>query len=401
MMTPQEAYKTLDLAKGLGMERVEPQFLKLKTEMEEKIASTSNERLKQVYSNRLMQVEEARASLIDYLHRELEGNQAQENLFSEKKLMRKSKSTLSKWLLIFLPLIFIGAYFLWQFQQLDPKVEAEKLAQKFCDCQNQNNQEYITQLNDFINTFESQEYKFAKDVKRKLDQFSSDYEARRLTVSISTCFNNFEIEKSKIQEKFPSDSNIGKEFWLAFEEKINENIDLRAQEQEISNLHGASFQKLSAMVYNNENDLKNRKNTIYNLLNDFYTSYSGGYADAYNYFAYNVEQYITLKNITPTDINLALKKTSDYIDPSFKIASETLNLIKSEYEIETWEYAAEFQCYRSSLEQYQISNVWYEIKINAIGKLISYRERKVEKTKFFSPEDFNSMNNRNDYETGW
>jgi hypothetical protein len=85
-MTPQEAYKTLDLAKGLGMDRVEAQFLKLKTEMEEKIASTSNERLKQLYSNRLNDVEEAYAALL-----ENQINPIEERKFVESKPIKTNK----------------------------------------------------------------------------------------------------------------------------------------------------------------------------------------------------------------------------------------------------------------------------------------------------------------------
>jgi hypothetical protein len=306
-----------------------------------------------------------------------------------------------KWLLISIPVLLVGIYFIWKSQQADPKVEGEKLADKFCDCQLQNNKEYINQLNDFLQTFDSQKYEYSKDVQKRLDQLSNEYSARSLTVSIATCFNNFDVEQNKMEDKFSKSSDKGKEFSFAFQTKINRNIDLISQQQEISRLQDVSYQKMSSMVYSNANDLKNRKNTIYYFMNDFYSAYSGGYADAYNFFAYNVEQYITQKNVTPTDINILLKKKSDYSDPSFKIASETLNLVKTEKEIETWEYAAEFQCYRSSLEKYQISNVWYEIKINSSGKLISYKERTVEKTKFFSPEEFNSMNNQESYESGW
>ena len=137
-------------------------------------------------------------------------------------------------------------------------------------------------------------------------------------------------------------------------------------------------------------------------MNNFYSAYSGGYADAYNFFAYNVEQYLSKKNITPTDINLILKQESDYTNPSFKLASETINLVNSMNEVETWEYAAEFQCFRPSMEKYQISNVWYEVKFNKSGKIISYREKKVDRTKYFTPEEFNSMNsNSEEYESGW
>jgi hypothetical protein len=58
-MNIQEAYKKLDLAKGLIRERVESQYQNLKAELELKILGTQNERLKQVYANRLEEVEQA------------------------------------------------------------------------------------------------------------------------------------------------------------------------------------------------------------------------------------------------------------------------------------------------------------------------------------------------------
>ncbi len=63
-MNIQDAYKKLDLAKGLNRERVESQYQNLKTELEPKISGTQNERLKQVYTNRLDEVEQAYAILI-------------------------------------------------------------------------------------------------------------------------------------------------------------------------------------------------------------------------------------------------------------------------------------------------------------------------------------------------
>jgi hypothetical protein len=67
-MNIQEAYKKLDLAKGLNKERVEDKYLELKSEIESKISSTHNERLKQVYTNRLTEVEEAYNCLVDYFN---------------------------------------------------------------------------------------------------------------------------------------------------------------------------------------------------------------------------------------------------------------------------------------------------------------------------------------------
>jgi hypothetical protein len=63
-MNIQDAYKKLDLAKGLNRERVESQYQNLKAELEPKISGTQNERLKQVYTNRLEELEQAYAVLI-------------------------------------------------------------------------------------------------------------------------------------------------------------------------------------------------------------------------------------------------------------------------------------------------------------------------------------------------
>jgi hypothetical protein len=63
-MNIQDAYKKLDLAKGLNRERVESQYQNLKAELEPKISGTQNERLKQVYTNRLEEIEQAYAVLI-------------------------------------------------------------------------------------------------------------------------------------------------------------------------------------------------------------------------------------------------------------------------------------------------------------------------------------------------
>lgn len=65
-MTPQEAYKKLDLARGIGKERVQIQFETIQLEMQEKIAATTNDRLSKVFQNRLSEAEEAYAVLLEH-----------------------------------------------------------------------------------------------------------------------------------------------------------------------------------------------------------------------------------------------------------------------------------------------------------------------------------------------
>jgi hypothetical protein len=115
-MKTQEAYKTLDLAKELGMDRVEAQFLKLKTEMEEKIASTSNGRLKQVYITRLNEAEIAYATLIEYFNSEDEGVSDANHIVTEQPTVIPSKSSNSRWLMptaMVLTIVILGGVIMY------------------------------------------------------------------------------------------------------------------------------------------------------------------------------------------------------------------------------------------------------------------------------------------------
>jgi hypothetical protein len=63
-MNIQEAYKKLDLARGLGIDRVESQYNFLKSELLAKLSGTQNARLQQVYTNRLEEVESAYLAIV-------------------------------------------------------------------------------------------------------------------------------------------------------------------------------------------------------------------------------------------------------------------------------------------------------------------------------------------------
>jgi hypothetical protein len=295
-----------------------------------------------------------------------------------------------KWVIVAIPVLAIGGYFLMKSLRPDPVTEAQKLADEYCECQNQNNTEYIRQLNDFITEFDSAQYEFSDDVESKLENMSNSYLANTLNVSISTCFKNFNVKLEEAKTNYKNTTTEGKDFWFAFQSKITQNIDLTAQTQQITELQTAAFGKKGNICYDDESALKSRQNSIFNKMNGFYSGMSGGYLDAFDYFSYNVERYLSRKNISPTDINLIIKDPdSDYQTPSWKISSETMSLVDCKDEIETWEFATEFMCYRPNREQWQISNVWYEVKLNNSDKITSYREKKVERTSYMDPEEYN------------
>lgn len=315
------------------------------------------------------------------------------------KLLKKYK-----WFLIALPVILIGGFLIWNSMKEDPKVEAEKLAQEFCDCQIQNNKEYVSQLNSFIQSFQTKGFEYSSDAEQLLDQMSNEYNANTLNVSISRCFNNLKLRTEEIRSKYKEETSEGKEFWFAYQTKISKNIEMVAQTEQIATLQNAAYQKISSLVYSDPEDLENRKNSISSIMSNFYSSMSYNNLDAYDYFAYNVEKYYGKKNITPTDINILLNTENDYSDTKFKFVQETLQLVSADDKSEIWEFSTEFQTFRTSKEKYQICNIWYEVKFNKSDKILSYIEKKVENTKYLSPEQYNEITNNgnsNENEADW
>jgi uncharacterized membrane protein YhaH (DUF805 family) len=65
-MTIQEAYKKMDLAIGIGRDRVDAKFNQLSQELNDKIRTSSNEKLKGIFVSRLNEVESAYAILLEH-----------------------------------------------------------------------------------------------------------------------------------------------------------------------------------------------------------------------------------------------------------------------------------------------------------------------------------------------
>jgi hypothetical protein len=139
-MNIQDAYKKLDLAKGLNKERVEDQYRKLKSEIESKISSTHNDRLKQVYVNRLAEVEEAYNVLVEHFYAPNDVSNKQLNNFdSNVSFFAKNKSlfVIASISLLF----FVGIIGYWMFnKEVPPTSEFKTLSLQFLDsdCSNQN-----------------------------------------------------------------------------------------------------------------------------------------------------------------------------------------------------------------------------------------------------------------------
>jgi hypothetical protein len=299
----------------------------------------------------------------------------------------------NKWKLLGFIAVIGAALFAWYYFSADPVEEGKKMAESYCDCQKKKNEAYISRLSEFVEGFDGEGYKFAKDVQKELDKLNNEYDLSTITPEVSTCFKAFDLKNTAAETEWKSTTKKGKSFWAAFQTAIIQNTDLVTQEEEIAMLRDRIQSKLATMIFDNPEDYENRKAEISSMLNGYFANLESDYFDAYSYFAYSVEQYLTSKNITPTEINIIQKKESDYESKETRLIDETLELTGVEDERQIWKFSTEFKAYRTSMEKYQVCNIWYEIMLNKSGKIVSYKELRTENKKMLSAEEYNEMFN--------
>ncbi len=310
----------------------------------------------------------------------------------------------NKWKFVGIGVLLGAAFFAWMYYSADPAVEGQKMATAYCDCQKKKNEVYISRLSEFIEAFDGEGYKFAKDVQKDLDKLNNEYELSTISPEVSMCFKEFDLKNTSAVSEWKSNTKKGKSFWAAYQTAIIQNTDLVTQDEEIILLLDRVQTKLATMIFDNPQEYENRKYQVSSLLNGYFANMESDYFDAYSYFAYSVEQYLTSKNITPTEINMIQKKESDYTDKETKLIDETLELTGVDGDRQIWQFSTEFKAYLTSKEKYQVCNIWYEIILNKSGKIVSYKEVRTENKRMLSSEEYNEMFNggsSNEEESGW
>lgn len=114
--------------------------------------------------------------------------------------------------------------------------------------------------------------------------------------------------------------------------------------------------------------------------------------DAVDYFAPNVSQYITKKNLTPADINNSIAKgKEEFSNPEIVLDINNIVMSREENEIRYYSFITHFKCFRTSKQKTQECDVTVEIGVNQSNEFVSIKETKIENLKFYV-EDLNIPN---------
>ncbi|MGB1120037.1 MAG: DUF1573 domain-containing protein [Chitinophagales bacterium] len=135
-------------------------------------------------------------------------------------------------------------------------------------------------------------------------------------------------------------------------------------------------------------DLNQRNDALQNMkafVNAYYVALENrGDFQAYRWFANEVDQWIKMKNVTPSDINEIWNNENedDFINQRFNVLSHTISFDRAEDEIRYYTFDVDFSCYRPSKRKRQTCMILIEMGVNADNKLVSYIEKKVTNLNF-------------------
>lgn len=146
--------------------------------------------------------------------------------------------------------------------------------------------------------------------------------------------------------------------------------------------------KVSNEESSNENDVSMTSKFISDenigvLIENYYSDLNNERFDANNYYSQQIDQFITLKNITPSELNSALKYNNDYQNGTSTIEENSLAFDSTEEDLSFWTFWLTYNCYRPSKKKYQECKINVRIGVDDKFLIHSYKEMKVKDLKFY------------------
>jgi hypothetical protein len=120
----------------------------------------------------------------------------------------------------------------------------------------------------------------------------------------------------------------------------------------------------------------------YELIASYFDDLQDNIYDANDYYAPQVDQFISVKNTTPDNINKLNQNETDFTDRKANIVDNKVNFSRNQNGINYWTFWLDMSCYRVRRQQTQSCKVLIEIGLNEDLKITSYKELDLVDLKF-------------------
>jgi hypothetical protein len=323
-------------------------------------------------------------------YNEMKNNLINDSVQNEKETIPpfpeppKSFFAANKGILLLIAFLFGGVIAAFFMLQKEPEKDAKLLAKQLIEIESEKQLSINQSLLTLLKAVENKTFEFKDEVDLKITEIT---QTAANSINYKSKLRAFELEKTKQLKNYrEKDAAL---FSKTLESTYMSNYDLSRLIDEQDKLLKDIERVAQEIGLTNSEEFSATKSNVSSFIYSFYSEYESQSFDAYNWFSYTVERFLTSKNVTPTQINIFQKKsTSDYTEKYVRLIDETLELVDKTDAIETWKYSTEFRAYRPSKQFYQVCNVWYEMKINAAKKIVSYKELKTENKKYMSADEY-------------
>jgi serine/threonine protein kinase len=119
-----------------------------------------------------------------------------------------------------------------------------------------------------------------------------------------------------------------------------------------------------------------------NLIINYYDDADKDNIDANKYFAPYVENYITVEETNPEEINSINNREHDFTNRETLVIENTIKFEREDNDLKYWTFWLDMSCFRIKRQQYQTCKVKIELGINKDLKIVSYRELDIQDLQF-------------------
>jgi tellurite resistance protein/SH3-like domain-containing protein len=123
------------------------------------------------------------------------------------------------------------------------------------------------------------------------------------------------------------------------------------------------------------------------VMTQYYDASNNGNLNAFSFFDGVVEQFISKTKTNPSEIQSLIDNNNEFLEKSSAIDAQSFRFLRTQNEIDYFDYWLFFRCYRVSKQQIQECRINVEVGFAKNGKIRSYVEKSVTDLVFKEPAD--------------
>ena len=161
---------------------------------------------------------------------------------------------------------------------------------------------------------------------------------------------------------------------------VNSQLVLEMERDSMNDVLNARIDSLNSV----ESELMFLQNQDYlaDRIDSYYSDIVNNNFDAYNYYSETVDQFISLTNVSPEEVNNVFTSERDYTDEEIYFDRDTFVFDEKINGVYYFTYSIQYRCFRIRRNKTQECDVDIQIGFDENVQIKSYKELKVRNLVF-------------------